>query len=91
MRQGRVGIHVAHQDHQHEVRPRRAAVALLHLGGRHGLGLKGLQVLGTLAVQGQFHQGGQQRGEGGGVEDGDLALDDAHVLQCLDASQRSGS
>ena len=68
--------------------------ALLHGGFGHGAGLEGVELLGALAVQRHLGDAGEpvalQGGQAVGLEDGDLALDEARVLQALDAAQAGG-
>ena len=80
--------------HQHKVRPRRHAPALLHLNIGHGAGFKGVERLGALAVQAHFHNAGQpvalHGGQPVGLQQGHLPLDQAHIVQPLHAPQAGG-
>ena len=80
--------------HQHKVRPRRHAPALLHLGVGHGAGFKRVQRLGALAVQAHFHKAGQpvalHGGQPVGLQQGHLPLYQAHIVQPLHAPQAGG-
>jgi acetyltransferase-like isoleucine patch superfamily enzyme len=93
LRQGLVGRHVGHVHDQHEVRPWRDAVALLHRRVGDAL-LEGVQLLGALAVERNLHHRAQAVPQNGreavGVQDRDLALDQPGIPQPLDAPQAGG-
>jgi hypothetical protein len=80
--------------HQHEVRPRRDAVALLHGLVVHHARLKRFLLLGALALQRDLDQRRQPvAGDGGqlvDVEQRDVALHQPRIAQALDAAQTGG-
>ena len=84
-----VGRHVGQPQHQHQIRPGRDAVALLHRGLGHRAGLEGGHVLGALAVERDLGNHAQAA-HLGRRHDGHLALDDAGLHQAPHPAQRGG-
>jgi hypothetical protein len=85
-----VGRHVGGLHHQHEVRPRRHAPALLHRGIVHGALLEGLQMFGALPIQRDLDDGAQAPHPAPGRQQRHPALDDAGVHQPAHPAQRGG-
>ncbi len=90
LRQRLVAGHVAHGGHQHEIRPRRDAVALLHRVVRRHARFEGVERGGVLAVQRDLDHRGEQGADPLGAEDRDLALDPARLAQPSHAPQAGG-
>jgi len=92
--QGQIAGHVGGLHHQHKIGAGRDAPALLHgVFGVQAL-FKGIQMLFALLVEGDFDQGAQgvteRCAQFVGVQNGDLTLDPALVMQAFDAPQTSG-